>query len=408
MRLNKAFHITTVLLGLFPILKLNHFSILMMIWFVLAIILAIKEHTFGNFKKNISVFFILSFFGWMYLVYFPFSDDLKEITKAIVKSLPFIVFPLGLLLNKSLLSEKVLQNFSVVYIVSVIVLNCLGWFSVLNYGFLKAWQENDFYHPMFRTLFSNATRLHLPYLGLLSIFAALWLVYKMMLSKKVNIFSIISIFFLLFSVYIYSARMALGCFLIGFLFICWKFLKNTMIKKSTIVILPLLFVSVFYFSPLKERYFQNIKTEWVLPSKHQLPHEVNYRYGIWHCATKIIKNNWLWGVGADNTQKKLNKCYNSFEYQSYEDFSKVVYNSHNQYFDQLLKFGIFGLLLFCFFLVYFVPKADPFYQTFIIIVALSFLTENLLDRQIGVVFVSLLNSIFVVYKLQCFEKSTNS
>src|SRR5690606_39362988 len=84
----------------------------------------------------------------------------------------------------------------------------------------------------------------------------------------------------------------------------------------------------------------------VLPHKNQLPHEVNYRYGIWHCATKLISNHLFTGVGADKVQEKLNTCYATYTYESYEDFTQVTYNTHNQYFDQLLKFGLVGLGIF--------------------------------------------------------------
>src|SRR5690606_33730263 len=106
-------------------------------------------------------------------------------------------------------------------------------------------------------------------------------------------------------------------------------------------------------SPLKERYFNEIEKEMVLPHKNQLPHEVNYRYGIWHCATKLISNHLFTGVGADKVQEKLNTCYATYTYESYEDFTQVTYNTHNQYFDQLLKFGLVGLGIFIFVLFYF-------------------------------------------------------
>ena len=45
MRLAKVFYFFTCALGLFPILKLNHFSILMIVWFILACINAFNNKT---------------------------------------------------------------------------------------------------------------------------------------------------------------------------------------------------------------------------------------------------------------------------------------------------------------------------------------------------------------------------
>ena len=344
----------------------------------------------------------------MYMIYLPFAENFKELGKEIIKSLPFLIFPLGFMLNKNVVSKKLLQTFGIVYTVSVLILNIFGWIKVISFGWNNAWQQNDFYHPVFRNLFAEATSLHLPYLGLLSIFAALWLTYKMFYNKKANLFSIVSVLFILCSAYIYSARMALACYLIGLLFIVFKSIKKQTVKWSLLIALPLCAATFLWFSPLKERYITLVEKQLVLPNKNQQPHEVNYRYGIWHCATKLIADNFFTGVGADKVQEKLNECYSNFTYKSYEDFTKVTYNSHNQYFDQFLKFGIIGLLLFLFVLFYFYPNASILYQTFIIIVSISFLTENILDRQTGVVFVSLFNTICVLYKMNSLEKSFSS
>ncbi len=408
MRLAKVFYFSTCALALFPVLKLNHFSILMMIWFVLALINAFKNKTFTHLKTHKFTFIILAFLCLMYVFYLPFAENFKELGKSITKSLPFLIFPLGFIVNKDLITKKLLQTFGSIYISSVFVLNVLGWIKVLNFGWNNAWQQNDFYHPIFRNLFAEATSLHLPYLGLLSIFAALCLTFKMFFNRKINLLNILVIAFLLVSAYIYSARMALACYLIGLLFIIFKSIKNKTIKWSFLVVLPFFAIAFFWLSPMKERYMKVVEKDMILPNKNQEPHQVNYRYGIWYCATNLISDHFVLGVGADKVQEKLNDCYNEFTYKSYEDFSKVIYNTHNQYFDQMLKFGVFGLILFVVTLFYFYPNSSVLYQTFILVVAIAFLTENLLDRQIGVVFFSLLNTIFVILKLNKVEKSISS
>ncbi len=408
MRLAKVFYFSTCALALFPVLKLNHFSILMMIWFVLALINAFKNKTFPLLKTHKFTFLVLAFLCLMYVFYLPFADNFKELGKSITKSLPFLIFPLGFILNKDIVTKKLLQTLGSVYIISVFLLNGLGWVKVFNFGWSNAWQQNDFYHPIFRNLFAEATSLHLPYLGLLTIFAALWLTFKMFFNRKINLLSILIITFLLTSAYIYSARMALACYLIGLLFIVFKSIKKQTVKWSLLIALPLGALAFFWFSPMKERYLKVVEKDLILPNQNQEPHEVNYRYGIWHCANNLISNHFVLGVGADKVQEKLNNCYNKFTYKSYEDFSKVTYNSHNQYLDQILKFGIFGLILFVMALFYYYPSSSVLYQTFIIVVSISFLTENILDRQIGVVFVSLFNAIFVILKLNKVEKSISS
>ncbi|MBA5792150.1 O-antigen ligase family protein [Flavobacterium sp. xlx-214] len=408
MRLNKAFHISTVLLGLFPILKLNHFSILMMIWFVLAIILAITNKTIKLNKQYVGTFLVLSFAALMYWIYLPFVTDFKELSKQIVKSLPFIVFPLGFIWNRKKITLKIVQNIFTVFSFATIILNVIGWFEVFKNGFMKTWQENDFYNPTFRSFFSNATSLHIPYLGLFSSFTVIYLLYLQLQQKKFKALNSLMILLLLASMYIYSARMALGCVIISCIFLLWNSINDKKIKFASVFLIPILTFALFWFSPLKERYVTVLETDLILPHKEQMPHEVNYRYGIWYCATEIIQDNLFFGVNPDQAQYKLNSCYNQFDYESYEDFTKVTYNSHNQYLDQMIKFGVIGCVIFIICLVYYIPKSSVLYQAFSIIIGISFLTENYLDRQMGVVFIALFNTLFVVYKLSEREKSFSS
>lgn len=408
MSLTRAFVLLTCALAFFPVLKLNHFSMLMMVWFLTALVLGYKNHSFEILREKWRTLLILGFFCIMYLIYLPFSTDFKEMSRLIIKSLPFIVFPVGLLLNRFILTRSVIRSFVGIFIATTLFVNALGWVKLVAYGPLKAFADNDFYHPLFRTFFSEAASMHLPYLGLISSFSALCLVYRMLRDKLFSVFSFLVVLFLIMSMYLYSARMALGCFVVGVLFMILKSTRKTAVVWGTMIGLPVLCLLLFWMSPLKERYFTSINSEWVLPHKGQHPHEVNYRYGIWHCATQLIRENMIKGVGPDKVQKELNSCYSGFTYESYEDFSRVTYNAHNQYLDQFLKFGITGLLLFCFALFYYVRGSSLLYQVFLLLVALSFLTENILDRQMGVVFISLFNSIFVAYKFNSFEKGTRS
>src|SRR5690606_41671574 len=146
MRLTKIFYVTTCALGLFPLLKLNHFSILMMVWVVLAIVNAINNKTFSALNTHKYPFIILSFFCLMYVVYLPFTEDFKELSKSITKSLPFLVFPLGFLLNKEVVNEKRGQIIGTLFIISLIVLNTFVWINVLDFVCSDSCKQIDFHH----------------------------------------------------------------------------------------------------------------------------------------------------------------------------------------------------------------------------------------------------------------------
>lgn len=407
----KLFTYITLCLGVFPLVKLNHFSMVMIVWFLVALYNAYKSKTFSSVFKDRSSLYTLAIstlLFWVYLLYFPLISDTKELSKIVVKSLPILIFPFGFLLNKSSITKEMVSKFLWVFIGSTILINCFGWIEVFRQGIAEVWNTNDFYHPTFRTIFSESSRLHIPYLGLLTSFASLLIVYQLFYKSVHKITGGLFTLFLVFSLYIYSARMALGIFLIGFLYILWRKIVSLRLRLLLLVLVPFLSGTILWFSPIKERYQTSLDTELQLPHEGQQPHEVNYRYGIWHCSTKILKQNLWTGVGPDQVQKSLNQCYDTFTYRSYEDFTKVTYNTHNQYMDWMLKFGIVvSTLIFCSLFV-FIRQSDILYHLFVLTLVLSFVTENVLDRQIGVVFYSLFNAIFVIYKNKNLEKSTRS
>lgn len=407
--MNRLFNILTISLGLFPILKLNHYSILMIVWFICAVYLTIsrkifRKVSFSDSKKYVYLILPVVF----YLVSFPFVSDKNELIKIIVKTLPLLLFPIGFVFTQSLLHKNTVQYILYAFVIAVIGVNLLGWISVFSFGFFDALQKNDFYHPVFRNLFTESTQLHIPYLGFLTAFSALLLVYYTLNFKKHLIVVGLLIVFLTGSLYIYSARMALVIFVLGLFYVLFHFNTSKKLRWLMFTLLPLTLLVAIWFSPMKQRFEKMIETEWVLPHADQQPHEVNYRYAILYCSSQIFKENVWFGVGADQVQHSLNKCYEQFTYRSYEDFTQKTYNTHNQYFDWILKFGIIGGLILIVGLFYYLPNSTHIYQLFLGVVLLTFLTENVLDRQIGVVFYSLFQSVFVILKKNFIEKDISS
>jgi O-antigen ligase len=109
------------------------------------------------------------------------------------------------------------------------------------------------------------------------------------------------------------------------------------------------------------------------------------RMGVYKCAYEVIKNEWIWGYGIGDSQRVLNFCY------SYESnvLLKNRFNSHNQYLDVFIKTGIFGLVIFIYFLFMNFKKARENQNrlaTFVLgFFCILFFTENILSRQSGVI-----------------------
>jgi len=115
------------------------------------------------------------------------------------------------------------------------------------------------------------------------------------------------------------------------------------------------------------------------------------RMATFECSMELIKKNWLIGVGTGDCNELLNDCYDQ---KGIPEFKWL--DSHNEYFDFLLTFGIGGLLLFLaslFMPLYLAIKQKQFlYVLFLCHFMVCSLTENLLDNNKGIVFYAFFNS----------------
>ncbi|MFI5218054.1 MAG: O-antigen ligase family protein [Bacteroidia bacterium] len=124
------------------------------------------------------------------------------------------------------------------------------------------------------------------------------------------------------------------------------------------------------------------------------------RIEFWKAGWNIFTANFIVGVGTGDVRKAFDAEYQRMNSMLAES-SRL--RAHNQYLTFALTFGIFGLLFFLFSLLYPIIKLkkmnDYFYMIFILIAALSMLTEDTLETQAGVTFFAFFNS-FLLFALK--------
>lgn len=113
------------------------------------------------------------------------------------------------------------------------------------------------------------------------------------------------------------------------------------------------------------------------------------------------KGAWLMGVGADRSQDLLDQKYIEkgiyTGYENTDDKGYLGYNFHNQYIETLVRSGITGILalLLMIFVVLRTPSENLFASRWEIgLVLLFFISESVLERQIGIVFFSVLYAAY--------------
>lgn len=131
---------------------------------------------------------------------------------------------------------------------------------------------------------------------------------------------------------------------------------------------------------------------------------IQLRLGI-----ELLQENkaWLFGLGMDQAQELLNAKYiEKGMYTGYagtEDTGYLNYNFHNQYMETLVRSGIVGFLSLLLIIGVLIKTAriNKYANSWEIgIILLFFLTESVLERQIGIVYFCLLYSAYFPTKLK--------
>ncbi len=369
-------------------------------WFISTIFAAFqnKNEPFGQNIKWTSI--IASLFG-IYLVYFLLSDFSRSASQAIEIKASFLVFPLGFFLRRKPITQKELSIILLFYqlaclasatFVSVRLLDA----GVLSLGHLSA---NEFTFAV-RTFSEDTLGVHPTYLSIFYLFSIYLTVskngYHQWIHRPILKNSLRTIHLLVTSTIclLLVAKAPLIGFIIAFGVVStlksWK--KGLLLLASGILGLAAL---IFFVPSIGNRFKEITKTSEVTNEETSV-NSMNIRSSIFSCSTEIIAENWVFGVGLDHVQSRLNSCYDNYKN---EELSSKDYNTHNQYFDLLLSVGLIGLLSFLLLLVFPLGISNIISNThllfFKVFIGICFLSENILSRQHGVVFFIMINCIFI-------------
>ena len=123
-------------------------------------------------------------------------------------------------------------------------------------------------------------------------------------------------------------------------------------------------------------------------------HSVLQRWEFWKTGWSIAKANWLFGVGTGDVKSSFRQAYSDRKSPLQPQFRL---RAHNQYLTMWITYGVVGLIIFLIILIW--PllhgyRRDPNYIMFFILAALSFLTEDTLESQAGVMFFAYFYALF--------------
>jgi O-antigen ligase len=375
-----------ILPAFIPLLPIHLSSPLLITWALLSLLyyLLFPEKRIP-FSKNlllpISIFFL-------YVLSWPFSNDSIKQTQLIERSLAWLFIPLACWMasiNKKEEWMRIVSYFS------------FGLFALLmvSHGYSISFISHQptidvaslTYH--YRTYFESTSHLHPAYASLFSGLSISFFVIRFFETVDLKYkwgYALLAVLIFL-STLLLASRMALAATLIAILVLILFHLPK--IKEG--LSLLLLFAVAGYFFSIKTPFVSERMKE-VSSEAFQLPVEktqntLSIRTGIYTCAYQLLKDHWLLGITPGDLQNQLNKCYTGIDAP---ELAKTKYNTHNEYLNYWLSFGLIGLiallalLLIPFWQAY--QSKNILFTCFLLLISISILSENIFSRQYGLFF----------------------
>lgn len=334
-------------------------------------------------------FYLVNVLGLLY------ANDYQTSLFRLQIKLSMLVFPL-LLVSEGEKSIKEQKMFIYTFIAACVLngLICLGYAIynlVVNNVFVFQYiQFSIMLHPSYYSMYIDVAILFVFYLFTSN---------KVVLSKLEKYFLLFSVFFLLAILALLQSKMGMfiSAGLVLVLLIRYSRLHNfkTSIWLSGITLI--VFFSTSHF--LVGGRSRVIGAEDIIKSKQisdSSTESTQVRYYVWKAAVAVIKQHPVFGVGVGNESKYLVAQYLK---DGYTGAAKEKLNAHNQYLQTTVISGVIGLVVlilgFLFPFIKCIKEKRFVYGTLLVILALNFLVEAMLEQQSGTIFYGLFNSLLM-------------
>jgi O-antigen ligase len=191
-----------------------------------------------------------------------------------------------------------------------------------------------------------------------------------------------------------ASRTTFMAFILVSVFMVAQRFYNHRFKWQAALVVSVIAGSLFFLPTVQNRLLEMNRNNLKAPVGNN-DNGTNVRSGIFACDIELLRKHWLLGTGTGNTQQALNNCLGNYQTHVYNQFN---YNTHNEYLNAWLTCGILGFMIFVGCLIYglylaFLRK-HRIHLYFLVFVSICFLTENYLDRQMGVTLFALMQSLF--------------
>jgi hypothetical protein len=397
---HKIFGSVTFFLAAFPIFPNQIIGVLIAIWVICGV--WYSGVTKPRFQKEEIVFIVLMTLPYLlFIVGMLWSEHPQKGAFILEKKAGMLFIPVTLFLAKDFFTKTNTKTILIIFSYACLVFglgtNLYFGYKLFDYaaaseggtGVIEFILKPDFVR-IYRERIAYFSSTHTPYLGIYYCIAGIFFTFFLLQEKasglKRKLFYLISIAVFLFFIMLMGTRSAFIGYFATTGFLAFMHIRLKQKRMALIVGSILVFgVSILAIPTLRHRMMEIFQTENSLASLEN-HNAVNVRVGIFYCAFQVLQDNWVFGTGTGDLQPILNKEYEELGAQILID---KKYNVHNEYLNAWLTVGILGIIsLFAFFITTFImawKKNNILYCSLLILFCISFLTENVLSRQDGVI-----------------------
>jgi len=422
-----------LILCFYPLMPFAVLSISIILFAVTSIAFQIKGINFFLNKTKVQLFLIQTGFFVFMLFSILYSSDKTEGLKELQRGLPLVILPLCFLFFTKKVSASKLKIVLLTFVVAKLlyVIYIYNYF-IYRIGISKQFDVSDMSYVEkliftlklpFRRVINNSVHVitnppkiffHKTYLSMSLLFAICIIAYYFILkNKKLNKKSVLGgLLILLFSLVLFQwfsiINLALY-FLLGFIFLI-SLVGN--VKQVLLISFSLIILSfITYNIPVvkqaintNKRITNNIEETLSFIKSPFSKKDKNNRKGsraaVNECSIDLMQKALVFGYGIGTPKALLNQCYKD---KNFELGMLYKLNSHNYYFHIILSTGLIGLILFVFLLYnnfkIAINQSSLLYISFLLIVIMNLITENIIFRAHGIVFFALFNSLFYKYHI---------
>jgi glycosyltransferase involved in cell wall biosynthesis/O-antigen ligase len=323
-----------------------------------------------------------------YVVSLTYTTDVALGVKYLERVIFWALFPWLLYLNRSLFTAALWKDIESAYMASTagLTLYMLGRMTLS--GFLwKAIQAPDSYFWI-RTKMEQLSGLHPTYYAMMAAMALWMAILRWKTPTQPRRFQwafAATIALLGLGLLLASSKIILLATALGLLFVVPQQPSPRVFVRTLGWIASIGLVVLLVVKPIRERAWtlaQAVQNEQVNENNPD-----SMRKGIWSCSWWLIQMHPTWGVGLGDFQAELNQCYTD---QGYLLARERQFNTHNQYLQVWLAAGFLPFVAFLAMVLVQMALAwtnrNWLHVAFAAMMALVFLTENILERQDGVFF----------------------